>query len=384
MSYRQSRRNDSTITIRVMCAIVFVVFSFSWLYAFQADVLAMTQNVLSEGVTHYDKLVGAVVITVSLYLLQLIIDVVTRMYIHYHALTYAPSMLILAILTGVTYQVDDGLTFSFSWWLLPLLIIGYVVCLYIAYRILRTGGHEGLGIISRPMWVNMLLMAISIMAVSYIGNTNAIFHYRMKVEGLLQEGKYNQALEVGKESLESDEQLMMLRMYALARQDRLGEHLFEYPITGNSSQILPTNGETYMLLCPIDSIYKFLGARPAEPLAPQRYLELLQRRDSVPQKAIADYLLCGYLIDRQIDKFAQEISKYYPIDDHLPKHYKEALTLYNHLRSHPFISYSTPVMEEDFANLQELERQYTDVQERKVKVSEHYRGTYWYYYRYDK
>lgn len=384
MSYRKSKRSDSTITIRVMCAIVFVVFSLSWLYAFQADVLAMTQNVLSEGLTNYDKMVGAIVITVSLYVLQLIVNGITRMFIQFHALTYAPSMLILGILTGVTYQADEGLTFSFSWWLLFLVIIIYAVCVYIAYRIMRTGKNEGLGIISRPMWVNMLLMAVSMMAVSYIGNTNAIFHYRMKVEGLLLEGKYDQAMEVGKQSLESDEHLMMLRMFALARQDRLGEHLFEYPITGNSSQILPTNGATYMLLCPTDSLYKFLGARPAEPMNPQRYLQMLQRRDSVPQKAIADYLLCGYLIDRQIDKFAQEISKYYPIDDHLPKHYKEALTIYNHLRSHPVISYSTPVMEEDFSNLQELERQYGDAQERKVQVSEHYRGTYWYYYRYEK
>ena len=40
-------------------------------------------------------------------------------------------------------------------------------------------------------------------------------------------------------------------------------------------------------------------------------------------------------------------------------------------------------VEEDFRNLQELEQQYSDLQERKVKVSEQYRGTYWYYYRYE-
>ena len=383
MSYSRLKKGDSTVTIRVMCAIVFVVVSLAWLYCFQADVLAMAQRVLSGGVTHYNKVLGTLVVTAVLYVLQLVVNGITRLDIRLHALTYAPSMLLLAILTGVTYHVDEGLTLSFSWWALFLVLIGYGVFVLIAHHLLSTGEYEGLGIVSRPMWVNMLLMAVSMMSVAYIGNTNAIFHYRMQMEGLLQEGKYDDALEVGKKSLESDEHLLMLRMYALARQGGLGEHLFEYSITGNSSQILPTNGASYMLLCPTDSLYKFLGARPAEPLVPQRYLELLQRRDSVPQKAIADYLLCGYLIDRQIDKFAQEISNYYPIDDHLPKHYKEALTLYNHMRSHPVISYSTPVMEEDFSNLQELERQYADAQERKVKVSEHYRGTYWYYYRYE-
>ena len=88
-------------------------------------------------------------------------------------------------------------------------------------------------------------------------------------------------------------------------------------------------------------------------------------------------------VHEKLDEFASEISKYYSLDNQLPKHYREALTLYCHLRSKPILSYSVPVVEEDFRNLQELERQYPDPQERKVKVSEQYRGTYWYYYRYE-
>jgi hypothetical protein len=137
-----------------------------------------------------------------------------------------------------------------------------------------------------------------------------------------------------------------------------------------------------MLLCPTDSLYKFLGARPAKDMEPQRYLAMLQRRDSVNSQAIADYLLCGYLIDKQIDRFAQEVSHYYPLDTHLPKHYREALTLYCHSRSNPVVTYSVPVVEEDFANYQELKKQYQDPMERKTRVSEEYRGTYWYYYEY--
>ena len=145
---------------------------------------------------------------------------------------------------------------------------------------------------------------------------------------------------------------------------------------------LPTNGKTKMLLCPTDSLYKFLGARPAENMEPQRYLAMLQRRDSVNNQAIADYLLCGYLIDKQIDRFAQEVSLYYPLDAHLPKHYREALTLYSHSRSNPIVTYQVPVVEEDYANYQELKKQNQDPMEQKTRVSEEYRGTYWYYYEY--
>ena len=196
-------------------------------------------------------------------------------------------------------------------------------------------------------------------------------------------GDYQKALKVGKKSLESDADLLMLRMYALARCNEMGEHLFEYPITGNSSDILPTNGKTKMLLCTTDSLYRFMGARPAETMEPERYLAMLQRRDSVNNKAIADYLLCGYLIDKKLDCFAQTVSDYYTLDAQLPKHYREALTLYMHSRSNPSVHFKVPVTEEDYANYQELKQQYQDPMERKTRVSEEYRGTYWYYFEYE-
>ena len=69
--------------------------------------------------------------------------------------------------------------------------------------------------------------------------------------------------------------------------------------------------------------------------------------------------------------------------DRLPRHYREAMTLYTHLRSKPVMVYHNSVMEEDWKNLQELEAEYPDLTERKGRVEEHYRGTYWYYYEYE-
>ena len=167
----------------------------------------------------------------------------------------------------------------------------------------------------------------------------------MQTETLLADGKYQKALEVGKESLESDANLLMLRMYALARQNALGEKLFEYPISANVEQMLPTSGRTRMYYCPEDSLYKFLGGRPAEAMTPMHFLDLLERRDSIVPRQVIDYKLCGLLIDRQIDHFAREIGKYYPLDDHLPKHYREALVLYTHSRSNPVVVYHHAVTE---------------------------------------
>lgn len=370
MNYNRRNKDSSTLTIQVMCAIVFVLFSLSWLYFFQSDVIAMTQHTLSGGLTSYKPVIGAILITVLLYILQLAVFAVTRLQKSSHALTYAPSMMILAVLT------------HFSW-VVVLIVIVWIGLVFLARQIQEVENNDSYSLVSRPMWINMLIMSLLMMLTAWIGNTNAVFHFRMKTETLLAEGEYSKALEVGKESLESDNHLMMLRMYALARTDELGERLFEYPISAGSSEILPTNGKTYMQLCPEDSLYRFFGARPAEQMEPERYLRMLLRRDSVPRRTIGDYLLCGYLIDKDIDQFAREVGKFYVVNDSLPKHYREALTLYTHSRSNPLFVYRSAVIEEDYKNFRELEKEYPMQSERKGKVGEQYRGTYWFYYKYE-
>lgn len=388
MNYNHPQKNSSTISIRLMCAIVFLLFSVCWLFFFQAEVLAMTQHVLSGGVTKYSPILGTIIITIGLMALQLIIYSVIRLRQRTHALTYLPSMLILAILTNVSLQVDGDSIHTLSWWLYGLILVIWLALVIVARLYQEVEEDESFDLFSRPMWINMLLMALMIAGVAWFGNTNAVFQYRMKAEYEMLKGDYDGALEIGKYSLESDENLMMIRMYALARKDSLGDCLFRYPISGNSEQILPTDSLSRVVMYPVDSIYKFLGARPARKMSPVLFLEILQRRDSVPHKAVTDYLLCSYLIDRNLDRFASDIRKYYDVNDSLPnslpKHYREALTLYTHLRSRPVVVYHESVMDEDFANLKELEKQYPDFMERKGKVEDMYRGTYWYYYDYEK
>ncbi len=381
MNYNYPIKNNSTFTIRVMCAIVFVVFSFAWLY-FQADMLNMSQHIMSGGLTHYHSLVGSTVITITLLLLQLSIYAVTRLNKRMHALTYLPSMLILALLSDVSLSVAN-VSHTLSLWWSVLIIIIWLVAVFLAMNAQEMESDKSYALWSRPMWINLLTMTLMMMFVAWMGNTNAVFHYRMQMESLLSEGDYQSTLKVGKKSLESDEHMLMLRMYALARTNGLGDHLFEYPINGKSSQMLPTNGSTEMLLCSQDSLYKFLGARPAVPMAPNRYLKMLQRRDSVPQKAIADYLLCGYLIDKDLDGFAKEIGRYYEVDEHLPRHYREALTLYTHQRSHPLLVYHVPVVEENYRNMVEMAKMYATTIEQKEKLRDHFRDTYWYYFKYE-
>lgn len=389
MNYNHPNRNSSTVSIRLMCAIVFLLFSFSYLYFFQADILAVAQHVLSKGMTHYNRLVGAFLITLALYLLQLLVYAFLRLRKRSHALTYVPSMLLLAMITDVSSDIDRHFSMGAWWWVFPLVIVAWLPLALLA-RALRNiePDIEQMSLFSRAMWINMLVMCFLIICVVSIGNTNAVFHYRMRVESALLTGDYQRALKVGKKSLETDADLQMIRMYALSRTGEMAERLFEYPVAGNSSTMLPVEGKSHFSMYPVDSLYKYLGARPGNPMTTARYLELMLRRDSIGDKRIVDYQLCGFLLDKRIDDFVCALRQHYAVDDtlnidHLPKHYCEAMSLYTHLRSKPVVVYHNSVMDEDWRNLQELEAMYSDFTERKGKVEEHYRGTYWYYYEYE-
>ena len=128
-----------------------------------------------------------------------------------------------------------------------------------------------------------------------------------------------------------------------------------------------------------------LGARPSQPCSAQRYYEALER-DSLATPAVADYRLSGCLVDRRLDEFVALLPRYYQVADSLPlpRHYQEALVLYRHLRTNPALVYHHPVVDEDWDNLKQLEAQYPLPTERHFRVFDRYRGSYWYYYFYEK
>lgn len=384
MNYRKKKSNDSAMFIRVVCAIVFTLFSWCWVYYFQYDLLTMAQHVLSHGLTHYNRLAGAIVITGVLWGLQYFLEKLIRVGGSFYALSFFPSILMLGMLTNFQPDPAGGITHMFPGWAAFLLLLLWGGLVFLATKLQELGDEQNPTLFSRSVWVNLLMLVLMIALTTAIGNTNAVFHYRMRAEHCLLKGDIQGALDAGKESLECDETLFMLRMQALARSGELGEKLFEYKVCGTSKTILPTNDSiSTLLLYPADSIYKFIGAVPAYRMEPMHYLELMDRRSEKRNRVVGDYLLSAYLIDKEIDTFARELGKYYALNDSLPKHYREAMVLYTHLRARPVAVYQNAVLDEDYDNFRDLRRQYPNKMEQKGKVADQYFGTYWYYYFYE-
>lgn len=381
MNFNNPNTKNSTAVIRAVCAIVFCLFTFVYLYFYQADVLAVGQHVLSGGVTHYDRLIGAIIITFSLILLQIGVHTLFRLDKYCHALTYFPSLLVLTFITDISQDIDRGFSFGFWLWGGPLLLILWTCLSLFVRNIQMYTNVTSSGLFSRAMWSNMAIMIFMFLFTGFVSNDNAVFHYRMRAEKCLLEGDYDGALAAGVKSLETDNNLTMIRIYALSRKGLLGEKLFTYPLAGTSDDMLPYSGTAHCMMYPNDSIYKYIGAKPNGYFQTIPYLKALMRL-GLASSAVKDYILCAYLIDRDLDSFVRTLPEFYEVNDNLPKHYREALTLYTHLRSKPYIIYHNTVMDTDFSDLQALERKHKTQAAKSVAVNEMYSGTYWWYYMY--
>ena len=350
-----------------VCALCFATFAFAWLYWFQADLLAVAQHALSGGTTHYDRTIGAVVIVITLQLLQTAVGAFVRLPPGAWAMTYAPSFLALAFLSDITTRDDSDVTVGAAWWLIALLLLAWVAAVHYTLHTPHstsswqtTTGRMALCPLSSlcslcnlgNLWGNLLQMGGMMLVVAAAGNTNAVLHYRAHAETALMRGDSSEAMLAGWESMETDTQLTMLRAYALSREGLLPEMLFRYPVTGTGSDLLPMRHKPMML--PADSIWRHLGAKPAFPMTAQAYYRLLED-DSVATKAVADYVLCGLLIDRDLKTFARLLPRYY--GDSLPCHYREAMELYNCL--YPSSAQSSS---------------------QRLHLLENYRHTYWRYF----
>ena len=374
-------RSEGAATLRVVCALAFLLFTFCWLYFFQGDMLAVAQHGLSGGKTHYNGTVGAVICTVVLFGLHLLVYALTRLTRRTHALTYLPSMLLLAFVSSISSPFRLG-----AWlWAAPLVLLLWGGAVWMSKQLLPIGdeGRRSVALFSRVTWVNLLQMALMMIGVAAVSNTNAVQHFRAHAEVALMEGNTDEALCVGQRSLETDESLTMLRIFALSQKGQLADRLFEYAISGTSADMLPMQGsKSTLMLMPDSLLWRHFGVRPdsiASRLSVAQYLDSLEH-DTLATPVWCDYRLMGQLIDRRIDTFVVCLPQYYKMEaDSLPRHYREALVLYQQTVDTLFI-YRDSLMLNRWHDFHANDTIYTKPSERKIRTEEKFRGTYWYYF----
>lgn len=421
---------NSTATYKVVCAILFVSFVFIYIYCFQNNLLAFAQHVWSEGVTHYRPLISAIVLTGCCIILYLLISKLHRIKYYFYALTFAPSLMLLAALTSIEPR-DGGIVFTINTVLAFILFLAFsAVIFFLKPSYNRYEKATDLSIFSSVALTNYCILLILFLITCGVGNTERVLHERLKMERFIHNRMYMNAIEsVSAEHCDSS--LTLLRAYALSKTGEMGEQLFEYRHIGGSKSLLPQADKSARFAFTNDSLFwHHLGGVPLE-WKYKKSTPFFQAliRQKMAKKTVADYLLCSYLLDCDLDGFAKELVKYYdfrseeereaarkavdkqreklakkigekaandsihyevlhnPIGDkvkpieELPKHYKEALTLYTHQKYVRTLTYKSSVIEADYEDYMSLLRNKTmPAAKKRSELKNNYGGTYWYYY----
>lgn len=375
-------RQNAGIGLRALLAIMFVAFSFCYIYILQSDMLAYLQHVLSHGHTSYNRLIGSIIVIFLVFVIHSAVRSITCLPARLYALTYVPSALFLAVLTDLiaSYSLVKLVVYI-------VLLLLTALFYYIASAVTTSKRTSEQG--STVFISNALILCVIMVAVGLSGNSNDKMHYELKMERLLNEKKYEAVLRVGDKFATSSFRMTCLRAYALAHTGQLGEKMFEYPVISTEKALLiPRSDSTRMIFHP-DNIYKYLGAFPGRTSTSYQFLHLLSTQPDLlkthPQ--IKDYLLTTALIRKNLDIFASEIKRFYDFSDStltLPKHYSEALVLYSHLRTKPVVYYSNNITENNYKDFVEYSEKQTDAKSRTNAIRQHYGDTYWSYYYYGK
>ena len=372
MEFENVGNRSTAGVVRHSCGILFVLFSFCYLFFLQGDLIAKAQYVFSEGATSYSIFWGAVIITAVLRLIQWPVAHFVKVPLRFYAITYMPSVMILTIICDVNSEVMSKFTLGW-WWLGIPLCLGFF---YLAVRVLSnlesyTYGADRRSVRMSPyLWPNFAILVVILLWCGTCHSASDVDMYEQKVERLVEEGRYDEALEVGRESQDTNIRLSNLRMFALSKTGQLPDKLFFYPQNYGCQGLLEvsdTSSRCYRVdasdICRYlgvecdstvrttedyfnkvvfhqsliaDSLMSIEVARSENPdslaLEIQNRYALLKEE----KRRIDDYILCGLLLERNLDKFKEKIDETYALHlntdsvarvDSLPEVYREALVM---------------------------------------------------------
>lgn len=355
-----------TFPMRLLCAIVFCTFTFCYLYFYQADIMVVAQHIASGGKTHYVPLTGAVLITVALLLIQILVYAITGLYKRTHALTYFPSALLLLFLTSIPSDIGNEICLGAWVYVFPLALIVFGFGTIFLKRFQRWEPEvRYFGVSSQLIWINLGILLLLLLMVGCLSNSDEAFHRQARMERLIQEKKVEEAIVIGQQPGEASPSLTLMRAYALSLRRQMGESFFEGPVTPGSASLIPTSLRNSTDLAAVSQPVRAL-------LVPSWHVEW------VAQKGL-DIQLTKLLMDGKLDAFARMLQRNYDVSRLLPKHYREALVLYNHVSQQPLIVFHSN-LDDTYADFLKLKKAADQSPAASVTLKNHYGNTYWYYY----
>lgn len=307
------------------------------------------------------------------------------------------------VATGWLAAAGLSLPFASALWQAGLLIVAVGMVLadrQYNLRLLRLWGPE------RTLWQKFMPRAIELLVLClYVGAGTAVSdveHFELRTAQALRSDHPEEAYHIGEVDLATSPRLFAMRCYLLATHHPkgLGDKLLQQPVpAGGSDNLLLPDDERQRLLLPADSLTRLLGSRPQPGEKAIDYLRRCALQADKARKAkkeadnaaqfrpvpAIDYYLCALLLERHLDRFAQEAARFYPqatANATLPTYYAQAMVYYARQHTQPAVMYHDSAIEANLRDYADMEAKLPDDASRPNLLRRSYGETYWWWYEY--
>lgn len=368
--------------VRIVCAIVFVVFAYTFLSLYKAPLLELAYDLAATGKLQYDENITAAILTLVLLLLTLWLNKFAKFSREWEALAYLPACTLLAFTTDVDRTLYTGGEFTWSWvWIGGIVTVVYMLASWVLQRVLFMRIKDITRATNRIMWRNLLLLSLLFCYTGLLSGGDENFKHEAMVYHYVKKGDFATAKKVAQRSLTASQQLTAARAYLLAHDGELGESLFTYPQYYGVDGLLPTFEATSPIN--MDTVSNFLKVNPIKNEEAIAYLKRALDVDTAAA-VVKDYYLSALLLDKRLDEFVDSLPGCYNVANvtSLPRYFKEALLLHGKINDRLDVQFTDAELEKRYAEFVALEREHKDLLVRSNYLRRSFGDTYWWYYLY--
>lgn len=399
MKYHYKSTQHKAIFLSIASFVLFVLYSFHMYMKHQTGVVALSYFVASgmslTSATSSGAWIGALLGTLLCIIPALILSRLLYFPLRFKALALLPSYIILGLITGISPENINSTENS-----IPLLSSMALLLFSVLLVFLSQVYHEDRAEhapICNYLTPNVFISCIGMLFCMFLTNTDRQLHVQLDLANGIHQNDHSVVDRLPHGETTTNNTITALQVLSLSKRGQLADNLFSLSHLKGSNSLLPDKVPASAVYHTPTLVYGHLQAVPVgEFRSATSFLEkALSRRmallsdtsatqaDSLRVQPLIDYYLCALLLDRDIPRFSDEVFKYYNVDETLPKHYREALILYNSQDSLATRIYEDLPMDSVFLNYAELQAKHKgNVPVQRKACVRAYPHSYWNYYFY--
>lgn len=348
----------------------------------QYDVLAYMQ---SSVVGHYQApwpWTVALVLTLLFVLVGHGIEVVLKKHTKHYRLPYVGLGWLAAAVTSAPFV---SIYYQIGLLIVALVVAGVMIC---TDKLPQRA-------FSQKTYVALLQLILLFLLIGVGNGVTDLTHYELRTAQALQSNNPKQAYKVGEKAYAVSPRLFAMRSYLMATTQKrgLGNKVFEQmvPQGGGAACLLLPNDDQQRLLFPLSNQEQLLGSVRHAGETPLQYFKrcawLAAFKGHKSNNVAVDYYLSALLLERKLDLFAQEVTRFYPREveqGKLPTYFAQALVLYQRSRTQPVVRYRDSGVEANFEDFSDMGDSIPNRTIRSNMLRNSYGETYWWWFAYGK